>query len=177
MKNKTFAKIFGFTQHHFFSKNSSNKRGAGFTLIELLVVVAIIGLLSSVVLVSTRNARIKARDARRLSDLQQVKSGLDLFFNFGAGYPSTTDWNTAQTSLAVLKCGTQDIFKVPQDPSFLTDPTFTYTYTQGPISSTGCGTTVYTSYKIQFKTETTTSIGPAGTYYFSPLGITSTEPF
>ena len=53
----------------------------GFTLIELLVVIAIIGLLSSVVLSSLNTARSKSRDARRLSDIKQLQTALELAFD------------------------------------------------------------------------------------------------
>ena len=60
-------------------KNS--KKSKGFTLIELLVVIAIIGILSSVVLASLNSARKKARDARRLADIKQVQTALELYFD------------------------------------------------------------------------------------------------
>lgn len=57
------------------------KRQRGFTLIELLVVIAIIGLLSSVVLASLNNARERSRDARRLGDIKQIQTALELAYD------------------------------------------------------------------------------------------------
>lgn len=53
--------------------NNCPKTG-GFTLIELLVVVGIIALLSSIILVSAIILRDKAKDARILADISQVRN-------------------------------------------------------------------------------------------------------
>ena len=50
----------------------------GFTLIELLVVIAVIGMLASIVLVAFGPARGKGRDARRISDVQQISIALEV---------------------------------------------------------------------------------------------------
>ena len=63
------------------------KNKKGFTLIELLVVIAIIGLLSTLAVVALNNARQKSRDAKRVADVKQIQTALELFYNDCGGYP------------------------------------------------------------------------------------------
>ena len=77
-------------------------RERGFTLIELLVVIAIIGILSSIVLASLNTARAKARDARRLSDLKELQTALELYFSDYNSYPVSTSQANTVTALAAL---------------------------------------------------------------------------
>jgi prepilin-type N-terminal cleavage/methylation domain-containing protein len=63
------------------------KNKKGFTLIELLVVIAIIGLLSTLAVVALNNARQKSRDAKRVADVKQIQTALELYFNDCNQYP------------------------------------------------------------------------------------------
>ena len=67
-----------------------------FTLIELLVVIAIIGLLASMAVIALNNARMKARDARRLADIRQMQTALEMYYIDNNGYP---DANFAWSSI------------------------------------------------------------------------------
>jgi len=71
-------------------------RPRAFTLIELLVVIAIIGVLSSVVLASLNTARVKGRDAQRVSSLKEVQTALELYASEHDGeYPNSGgNWNS-----------------------------------------------------------------------------------
>ena len=103
---------------------SRNKKG--FTLIELLVVISIIGLLSSVILASLNNARLKANDAKRVSDIKQISNALELYYGAHGFYPglaghpgfwgteiisvNDTKWQQLQTELSPY------LSKLPIDP-------------------------------------------------------------
>ena len=99
----------------------------GFTLIELLVVIAIIGLLSTLAVVSLNNARAKSRDARRVSDIKQIQTALELYYNDCGGYPTAAAAGSAVAGPAT--CGsTTYMSAVPANP---TPNGSTYTYAGG----------------------------------------------
>jgi len=96
--------------------NFSNKQNTGFTLIELLVVITIIGLLSTMVLVSLNTARMKARDVRRLADLRQVALALEMYYddNTSTGYPGDSGSNNWSELDSALK--PDYMSSIPTDP-------------------------------------------------------------
>ncbi len=102
-------------------KNMNKK---GFTLIELLVVIAIIGLLSTLAVVALGNARQKARDARRLSDLKHLQTALELYYTDQTAYPAGAGVTLGGANHACLNasgfeatgCANPYMGQVPADP-------------------------------------------------------------
>jgi prepilin-type N-terminal cleavage/methylation domain-containing protein len=117
--------------------NALRGKSSGFTLIELLVVIAIIGILAATVLVSLNSARQKSRDARRLADVRQVMTALELFYNdnnrypvAAASVPQATDGTPAfSTYLQVFPTA-----PAPADGSCGASNTYTYTAGVGQTS-------------------------------------------
>ena len=70
---------------------NSLKFKRGFTLAEILIVIAIIGILASIALIGLGGSRVKARDAKRIAEVRQIQSGLELYFNRCGFYPGPTD--------------------------------------------------------------------------------------
>jgi general secretion pathway protein G len=119
------------------NKRSVSARASrqGFTLIEILIVVAIIAILASVVLVGLGPTQQAGRDARRLSDLRQTQTGLELYYSKCGYYPGTaacgastaqTTWATMSASLTGTSIG---VNSVPNDPK--SGATYYYTSFSG----------------------------------------------
>jgi len=154
----------------------------GFTLIELLVVIAIIGLLATMVAASLKNPQAKSRDARRVADIKQIRSALELYFSDVNFYPTGTIATVAQNgTLGVsprLMLSSTNGFntsvasatymgKVPADPGVDSGYVYTYASTNG------------STYTITFGLTGKTGSLTCGTYSAtcctaSPAGITCT---
>ena len=92
----------------------------GFTLIELLIVIAIIGILVGLSVFGLQGARESARDARRKSDLEQIRTAVETYRADCNTYPLTIPAppNPLTGSGLSLNCPVTNVYTsaIPQDP-------------------------------------------------------------
>ena len=149
--------------------NEINKK-TGFTLVELLVVISIIGILSSLAMVSLNNARVKARDALRKGDMAQIRTALNLYYDDNIRYPVCGNWDegaadfgaTVQEGSAcynttltnALSGGSRPYLgQMPKDPKNLNnDPAYDNIYLYRYVS-TADGSQYAIVYRIESETD------------------------
>ncbi len=116
-------------------KNYTQKIRAGFTLIELLVVVSLIGILATLVLANLNAARQRGRDAQRKSDLRNIQTALQLYYNDYDKYPEGSSTIYGCGANGTSECDWGDSFEsgiqkymstLPDDPL----PDVSYSYQQ-----------------------------------------------
>jgi general secretion pathway protein G len=126
-----------------------NKKG--FTLIEILVAATIIAVLSVVGTASYISVNKRARDSKRRSDLEQVRSALEMYRTDNGFYPgSSAAFNPLSTDLAVLVPTWMPV--IPTDPKSTSTTTIPYYYS--PL-----GTAPFYSYCICAKLESESGSG------------------
>ncbi|MDD5341581.1 MAG: prepilin-type N-terminal cleavage/methylation domain-containing protein [Patescibacteria group bacterium] len=144
----------------------SNKKNKGFTVVELLVVILVILVLASISVFALNGQKAKAQDAKRLSDIRQIQTALEFYKSDAGEYPivSTPIILGSQqygrlcskasggfvSSQTVCSADSNYMSQIPTDPA--AGKNYTYTGTAS-------------GYDITFTTETTTSLGVAGTYH------------
>jgi len=146
-------------------------KSKGFTLIELLVVIAIIGLLTTTAVVSLNSARLKSRDARRISDIKQVQTALEMWFNDNQAYP---DALVLDGTASIATTANVYMSKSPADP--LNIGNYTYDYYPCKFNAVGggyicgIGNTPVSSYQLIYNLEGTIN-GISGRATATPGGI------
>ncbi|MBU0998195.1 MAG: type II secretion system protein [Patescibacteria group bacterium] len=114
-------------------------KNKGFTLIELLVVVSIIGILMGLSLFSFQNSKKSGRDAKRKSDLELIRSGIEIYRADCGEYPTSDLLGTTtligNDSTDSCLIDNEYINNVPTDPQ---DPTRTYRYFSDGITYEIC---------------------------------------
>ncbi|MEK7203403.1 MAG: type II secretion system protein [Patescibacteria group bacterium] len=138
------------------------RKQKGFTLIELLVVIAIIGLLSTLAVVALNNARMKARDARRVSDIKQQQTALELYYNDINSYPTTVTGGGQIASSSVVYMAVVPSNPLPADTTATGCGGVGYTYTQDLSGA---------SYTLQYCLGGITGGIVAGLHKATPAGI------
>jgi len=120
----------------------------GFTLIELLIAISIIAVLSTLAMITFANFQKNARDAKRQSDLNIVKSALEQYHSDKKNYPRNVVFDGESSIIN----GTRTyLSKVPLDPNNGTETQYCYEGS-GTCSADGC-----TKYVLYTKLENGTT--------------------
>lgn len=108
----------------------------GFTLIELLVVIVIIGILSTLGVVNYMDARMRARDAQRKTNLKEIQHALEFYRQDQSAYPASLPvCGNPLRDPANLKTY---IAKVPCDPTNSSPYLYRYTLTGSTYTLVAC---------------------------------------
>lgn len=103
-------------------KKQKHLSQAGFSMIELLVVATIMIILTTMALISYRQAAMNSRNAKRKTDIQSVRQQLVLYRSDNGCYPGDV------TYLGMLATIAAYASEIPFDPSGTeANPLYTYT--------------------------------------------------
>ncbi|MCX6764826.1 MAG: prepilin-type N-terminal cleavage/methylation domain-containing protein [Candidatus Nealsonbacteria bacterium] len=103
-----------------------NLKNYAFTLVEILIVLSIIGIISSILLVSFSGIRTKAKDAKRKAEVSQIGKFLTMSCympNGGAG-----EYDLINLANELLVKYPQFLSQVPKDPKTGNDTESKYIY-------------------------------------------------
>ena len=111
-----------------------------FTLIELLVVISIIALLSSVVLASLAEAKLKASVVRDVQSAMQIANALELYKSSNNGYYPVTASTTAPFSDSIVASSAFQTYLQPYIKlSSISNPQSALYFSSSTVTNYACG--------------------------------------
>ncbi len=122
-------------------------RSNGFTLIEVLVATTIVALLTAIGVVSYSSANRSSRDAKRLSDAEQIRAALEMYRADEGHYPISITFGGVLSS-----GGNVYMSPIPSDPKPSVGGEYSYTGASDD----------YTLIIYSEKNETNRCFGPLG---------------
>ncbi len=140
----------------------------GFTILEILIVILVFALLGTLAVLSLRSARLRLRDAQRISDVTVLRTALSQYWLEKASYPASGGANLGQpgTNTDVFTAAGFVAARDAAPPIYLshvpTGPNANEYYRYRGAAD---------GYSIRFQTESDTTFGKANVYYVHASGI------
>lgn len=144
------------------------KKTNAFTIVELIVVITVIAILTGGAALSiTANAK-NARDTRRRTDVQQIKSALEFYRSnqVNSNYPTFTQYQTGSSPTFTYPALVPTYMEtMPVDPSSTSTTVTNYVY--APLGAGGAACNNTTVFCVTYTLTATLEGG--GTYQVTPL--------
>jgi prepilin-type N-terminal cleavage/methylation domain-containing protein len=134
-----------------FQSDLAKRRLSAFTLIELIVVVAIVGILATVVVINISKAQGKAKDTKRVADLQSIDKAIQLE---AMTRPNATYYDSA--------CNNVTWAVTDQNFSIFLIPSYMGKMPLDPVSRGGAYNNQYVYYSEKTSQPDTTKAGHSG---------------
>jgi type II secretory pathway pseudopilin PulG len=119
---------------------SLNNSDSGFTIVEILVIVLIIGILSTILILTYSGIQVRQRNTTRINDIKLIQSNLETFYAQSGFYPTLSNLNSVSWTTNNLKgldaSALQDPKNKANTPRFSDSPA-TYQYSYQPTASNG----------------------------------------
>jgi len=161
-------------------------RKGGFTLIEILVVATIVAVLSVIGVASYTSINKRSRDAKRKSDLEQVRSALEMYrvdtghYPYYCGWVSYTGYSYPMLKQLLEAPPTYYMTTVPLDPK-ISNPAgyavaggagyFAYMYSSDSCTTTGRGYAIWAQLESPSAADTASLTQGSITTYNSNYGM------
>ncbi|MCX6718850.1 MAG: type II secretion system protein [Candidatus Taylorbacteria bacterium] len=106
-----------------------------FTLVELMVAISIMAILTAIIVTNLMSSRAKARDGKRVSDINQIQLALEFYYDRCHEYPATLSPNANNDSCPAGITLGSFIAQIPNPPGNIANEVYSSGYFISPVGS------------------------------------------